>query len=293
MNKTTLAISIVVLLLAGIPVIADWDPGDEHKMHFPQLPDPNGWDVKFGPFTDSSGNEGIKVLADDWECSQTGPVSDVHFWFSSKGDALSPETGRIQNIHLSIWSNDPGVPGELPSRPKELLWWGDSENGDFLITSIRGPYTGDQGWYDPNLPFDSGFNPILSDHQNYWQVNIANILNPFQQQKDEIYWLDIYMVATPIENGTTPPEIELGWKTADTQRYPEPYTGEHFMDDAFYGHLNPDATGKPLVDWIGPLEDLTDQAVPRSIDLAFVITPEPATMSLLCLGGLAIIYRRK
>lgn len=77
------ALACVALLAA--PAIADWHPGDGHKMHFPQLPDENGWDVN------ASG--GI-CLADDWMCSETGPVSDIHFWGSWKHGL----EGRIANI---------------------------------------------------------------------------------------------------------------------------------------------------------------------------------------------------
>jgi len=39
--------SMMIVLAGGTgPVRADWDPGDGHKMHFPQLPDPEGWDVR-------------------------------------------------------------------------------------------------------------------------------------------------------------------------------------------------------------------------------------------------------
>ena len=41
--RTLLAFSCVALL-AG-PALADWEPADGHKMHFPQLPDEDGWDV--------------------------------------------------------------------------------------------------------------------------------------------------------------------------------------------------------------------------------------------------------
>lgn len=63
-----------VLALAG-PALADWDKFDGHKMHFPQYPDEDGWDVK--------ADDGI-CLADDWMCTGTGPVSDIHFWGSWK-----------------------------------------------------------------------------------------------------------------------------------------------------------------------------------------------------------------
>ena len=49
-----LNISIAVMLLAGTNVLADWEPGDPHKMHFPQLPNPMGCDVSF---KDGLGND--------------------------------------------------------------------------------------------------------------------------------------------------------------------------------------------------------------------------------------------
>ena len=50
-----------------------WRPGDRHKMHFPQLPDESGWDVRATRPV---------VLGDDWRCSETGWVKDIHFWGS-------------------------------------------------------------------------------------------------------------------------------------------------------------------------------------------------------------------
>ena len=71
---TKLIVLLCVAALAG-PALADWDPEDGHKMHFPQLPDPNGYDVS------------AYCLTDDWTCSETGPVTDIHFWGSCQGDA--------------------------------------------------------------------------------------------------------------------------------------------------------------------------------------------------------------
>ena len=56
--------------MIAVPALADWDIGDGHKMHYPQLPDPNGWDVNL---------TGNKVF-DDWRCGGSGPVDDIHFW---------------------------------------------------------------------------------------------------------------------------------------------------------------------------------------------------------------------
>jgi len=71
-----------------------WQPGDDHKMHFPQLPDEDGWDVNATyPI----------ILADDWECSESGYVKDVHFW----GSWLHDYTGIIDSFVLSIHSDVP------------------------------------------------------------------------------------------------------------------------------------------------------------------------------------------
>ncbi len=71
-----------------------WVPADGHKMHFPQLPDPSGWDV-YGVAP--------MVLGDDWQCSQTGPVEDIHFW----GSWLDDNVGAITSFDVSIRADVP------------------------------------------------------------------------------------------------------------------------------------------------------------------------------------------
>ena len=84
-----LNISIVIVLLVAGTALADWFPGEGHKMHFPQLPDlqPTGMDVLANWPYDASAQTG-KILADDWQCSQDGPVADIHIWGSWEWDRL-------------------------------------------------------------------------------------------------------------------------------------------------------------------------------------------------------------
>ena len=98
-----LAVLAVVFVLAA-PAVADWDPADGHKMHFPQLPDPNGWDV----------NVTADTMYDDWKCGGTGPVSDVHFWTSWQNDIPSD----IIFINLEIDLACHFVPGCRYSSPQ-------------------------------------------------------------------------------------------------------------------------------------------------------------------------------
>jgi hypothetical protein len=93
MGRLTMWVVAGLMTLAAAGTVrADWNPNDPYKMHFPQLPDPNGWDVAFAwqdPGVPGIGQPAQRVpnfLADDWRCSETGPVSDVHFWLSMQGD---------------------------------------------------------------------------------------------------------------------------------------------------------------------------------------------------------------
>jgi len=176
---------LVCMLMIGVTgtAFADWQEGEPFKMHFPQLPDPNGYDVDWGNWE----------LADDWKCIETGNVDDIHFWISWFFD--DPMT--IQYIDVSIWSNVPVGPGGY-SIPGELLW--NRRVTDFIVA---GPWTGNQLWYMPWGEI------IPQPHQLYWQINIKEIPDPFMQIEGEMYWLVIKM---PFEV----PQL-VGWKT--TQDY--------------------------------------------------------------------------
>ncbi len=220
---------IVCTFLIGTTTIAsaDWSPGDGHKMHFPQMPDPDGWDVDWG----------LVYLGDDWKCNQTSYVQDIHFWISWWNDINK----TIPWIYVSIWSNNPEGPNGW-SIPDQLLWERTFESGEFIVA---GPWYGDQGWLEP----PSLYYP--NNHQEYFQINIMNISNPFLQFTDEVYWLVINM---PFEE-----QYICGWKT----------TFENYSDSAVFA-FDPDDT------WFQIFE----------IDLAFVINGEPPLPDLDCEGDL-------
>jgi hypothetical protein len=189
-----------------------------HKMHFPQLPDLIGWDV-YAVYP--------KTLADDWQCSQTGPITDIHFWGSWKNIDGDPWTDDFYTpmpwFGLSIHSNLPVGHPQNPypwSIPGELLWWWD---GEIQGTPFDPPTM--ESWYDPNL--DSS---ICNDHVAYWRYDFffdqaIPPPEPFYQYKDSIYWLNI-----AVEPSTSPPPYQWGWKTSR----------DHFMDDAVYTDNPPD-----------------------------------------------------
>jgi len=242
-----------------------WDPGDGHKMHFPQLPDTFGMDVLFTE---------PKILADDWRCSGTGPVEDIHFWFSAYSDWLELEQDlrqQIFNVHVSIHANIPDPDGSGPefSRPGVLLWDRNFPPDASEIT-FREYGRGVQGWFDPN-----NGEYIPDNHFQIYQCNIYNIPDPFIQEQDSIYWLDISIAS----------EGPLGWKTADRFRYPPPYTGSHFEDDAVWGDLP-----YPIL-WNELRYPPGSQYVGESVDLAFVITGDTIETGIRNPGSTPGMYK--
>jgi hypothetical protein len=231
---------IVVLALAG-PAMADWDPGDGHKMHYPQMPDPYGWDVNATYYI---------AIADDWMCSGTGPVEDIHVWGSWRGDLID----EIEFFHVAIWSDvpDPDGDGPLYSHPGDRLWHYDFYPGEWTER-----YWGDgvQGWYDPVM---GEF--FEEDHYGIYQYNFEVIPDPFIQEEGQIYWLE---VSAKLPLGS---QAAWGWKT----------TLDHWIDDATW-HEAPGG-----LDWW----EIRDPITGESLDMAFVITPAPGTLALLGVFGL-------
>jgi len=213
-----------------------------HKMHYPQPPDPNGWDVNLGQ---SEYYDNI-ILADDWNCSESGNVTDIYFWISWENDILT----EINEIYLSIYSDNPMGSGGY-SEPDALLWTYPFSPSDFTISDA---YEGDQGWLDP---YPSGHYFEEHNHLFYYLVSIENITSPFYQNNGTIYWL-----AIDIDYGSFDPMEKVGWKTST----------EHWNDEAVYG-LDSGEEGEidPMaISWF----NLSDPIEGTPIDFAFVIGGE-------------------
>jgi len=183
MNKGFfLTISLVVIVAAGSSA-GQYDD----KMHFPQHPDFFGPDIK---------TTGPPMLADDWQCSETGWIKDIHFWGGWKGQQI----GTIESFLLRIYSDNPECPPYAHrSRPDVQLW--QFSANQFTITERETVLVVD--WYDPSTG-----TIIEDDHYRFFEYDVyLDMENWFWQDSGTVYWLAVNAV---IEDSVT----QWGWRTS-------------------------------------------------------------------------------
>ncbi|MHC4617580.1 MAG: GEVED domain-containing protein [Planctomycetota bacterium] len=188
-QKFLLAVACVSMASAGQAALGDWSPGDACKMHYPQRPDPNGWDVCLRPM----------AVADDFRCRETGPITGIHFWISWKDDIVD----EVLDWAVSIFDN---VVVNGRSQPGRELW--RFKEGEITVVAEEPSL---QGWLCP-CAYADGEQLQAENHRWYALVNITRITEPFVQQEGAIYWLVIRANATIYESPRRQPEV--GWKTS-------------------------------------------------------------------------------
>jgi hypothetical protein len=200
-----------------------------------QQPDVTGWDVNM-----TIQPTGLPVtLADDFKCTQTGLITDVHLW-TSYHQTQEP-VSYPYNFTISIWSDIPSVPGATPySQPGQQLW-------SMVLTpsSSQLIQTPPEGWFDPSVT-----PPVIiaNDHVNMWKYDFTIPDSAaFPQTAGNIYWLSVQ--AVPL--GTEP---QIGWKNSTN----------HWNDDAVFK--------SGTAGW----QELRDPRTETSMDLAFELTTTPS-----------------
>jgi hypothetical protein len=169
-------------------------------------------------------------LADDFECTTTGPVTGVVFW----GSWLNDVRGKIEKIHLAIYDDipdpDPADPCDF-SMPGTELWSMDFGPGEFTETlHFTSDERGEWFWRPPFAvtpagPFD----------KNIWLYHMP--IDPqeaFVQRGDPcnpvIYWLNVNVLLR-VKSPSDPNQYAFGWKTRETGGPMDPC---HFNDDAVW-----------------------------------------------------------
>ncbi|UCG49589.1 MAG: hypothetical protein JSU94_07370, partial [Phycisphaerales bacterium] len=240
------ACMIFVLAGPGVAALGDWDEADGHKMHWPQLPDltPTGMDVQM---------YGLP-LADDFKCSQTGPITDIHIWGSFMNDRLPPEGPGSLTFNLAIYSDIPQQGGEW-SRPGQLLWAQVFWPGQYVVRQV---HAGPEDWYDPVTG-----EWIPANHLQAFQYNFHIEKEPYIQQEGRVYWLWIRESRVVVPG--QPQDYAFGWKTSMVDL--------RWNDDAVFWVDDP--IRPPLVPGWNPLKYPEQHPFGlTTCDLAFVINGE-------------------
>jgi hypothetical protein len=238
---------LFVVLYAGILVIekpaaclsadvgaanCDWTSGEPYKMHWPQPPDlsPVGVDVSA---------VGV-ILADDFKCTATGPVSRIHIWASFAGDLLPSDGAGAMTFTLTIYSDVPAASNSW-SRPDARLWTRVFKPGEYAVRLV---HEGPEGWYEPAT---GTYQP--ANHRQAYQYNFCIDNGAFVQQEGTIYWLAVEVQGPANTTG------RLGWKTTSPEN--------RWNDDAVYR-----AVGTA---WLPMVYPINHEYADQTLDLAFVI----------------------
>jgi hypothetical protein len=263
----TICAALAAIVAVGGHVRADYD-----TPKWIQMPDltPWGMDVKVSEF---------RGLADDFLCTMTGPVTDIHIWGSWRDDVVA-DPGRI-TFMFAIFDD---IPADHPDNSygfsvpnvDEERWGGEFRGADGEFTARLYHDNAPQGWYDPDT-----YEP--DNHQQVWQYNFFidpedAFIQEGTPQNPIVYWLGLKVVIDPPQGpGGDVPE-EFGWKTSVV----------HWNDDAVVGYLE-DGEVWLIEELLFPYEH---PYLGESADLAFVITPEPATLAFVALGAAGLVLRR-
>ncbi|MHC4213131.1 MAG: DUF7901 domain-containing protein, partial [Planctomycetota bacterium] len=162
-----------------------------------------GWDeVSYNRNQDES----WKIVADDFRCFGTMPITSIHWWGSyfdweyPWGQGLFPNELPIA-WKIGFWSNVPaGVIAEY-SYPKTLLWQIDLPAERVEVEEVGKDDFG--GWYPYDICYQ--YYVDLGPDEIFWQDDFLG------QTMDDVFWLSIAAVYP--DDPCDPPYNPWGWKT--------------------------------------------------------------------------------
>lgn len=231
--------------------LADWPNDDPTKwVQYPQIT--NGLNVL--------ATQPI-VLADDFLCTTSGPITDIHIWGSWRQDQIFPAPGFI----LSFWSDVPTNQSNPFSHPGTLLWQTNFFPGTYIVSNW-GPTVNEQF-------FDPVSTNILGPEFNLVQYNFdVDPAFAFVQQESNVYWLAVTAL------GFDTNQFLFGWKTSTN----------HWNDDAVYLDTEQGVWNELRYPLGHPQEF-------QSIDLAFALTtvPEPGSLGLFLVALMGVLAMRR
>lgn len=210
-----------------------------------------GWDEKSFWWETMVGNP-LKIVADDFRCLGSMPVTSVHWWGSYYGweQGTGMPTVQPDAWWIGFWSNVPAGIATPYSFPKQLLHSFTVPAGRVQVNKAGGD------WYYGEYPNDTCYEyylPLLP--QEVFKQNDFNDVT-----MDHTYWLSIVAIYQHQES----PYYPWGWKTR-----PWPW-----MDDAVTFNL-PFLPAQGFINDPLTITPLTDPVFHESVDVCFELDTDP------------------
>ncbi len=148
-----------------------------------------------------------QILADDYECTLSGPVTQIDLWGSWYGDVLPGNDANNVTFTLSIHADVPAFTRTSYSRPDKVLWTKTFEKGQFTVQPST---SAAQGFFSPcNDQY------VGKDHKRSFEYTFR--IDPSEAfvqtgtaKQPVVYWLSVQArVAQTI--GST---ARFGWKAS-------------------------------------------------------------------------------
>jgi len=258
--KTFLTI-LVVALVVSVPIVANANgpqPPPPKWSQPPEMVNAWGYDLESDQLLEGDPYFINRyVAADDWQCMDGLPITDIHWWGSYFG-----AVNTVDSFRIIILADDPDVTPPATSHP---------------LSSVLASYT---------FNFSDTHQTSAGTDANGHAVYNYSVILPqaFEQEVGTYYWLVIEAVRA---DKTT---AYWGWHTATLGP-----NNNHNWDPAvtlnYFGPANGDYDGYT------PLEYQFPSGEWAYLDLAFELTtvPEPSTIMLMggALAGLVAVARRK
>jgi hypothetical protein len=195
--------------------------------------------------------ESSKVVADDFRCLGTMPITSVRWWGSYLGwEQLQPPAPEPITWRIGFWSNVPPDPDGEPdfSYPGELLWQvavpADRVQAGAAGVDVHPSFANEDTCFEYYVQ--------LEPQEYFWQ-------SKFETQ-DEVFWLSITALYPVGANIVYP----WGWKT-------RPWS---WMDDAvsfeIHEHPEPGMATNPV-----QVTEIRDPCSGESVDMAFELDTDP------------------
>jgi hypothetical protein len=211
--------------------------------------DPQGIDVDA---TDDGTTTSAQIIADDFPCTTTGPITDIHIWASWFNDEPPDDDPRNVIITLSIHDDIPAVPGDPDSYshpgPVRKTW--TFQPGEFGVEELQA-YR--QGYYNPCTDDWYPDNHFRAFRYDFYFDPAEAFIQEGSPERPVIYWLDVQ--ARPL---SATQSTRFGWKT--TFFNPD----IDMIDVAVFG------VGREPFD--GPWKPMYHPMTGNRLDMAFEIT---------------------